>query len=754
MMPPSEYQNNTANSELTRFMQTIRRRFWYVFGFVALVTSFAVYIGATQEPTYTASVQIVLEPGDDTNSANEFVAGSLSKDASAIETQIKLLRTQNHIQNVIKALDLERRWADRLFFDDDSDQALPEEEYSSPGFFQSWGTALANLAVGEGGPVAPVREQAEEPAQRPAVPNETKMDMLQGLFLDNFFVQQEGKSYVISIYFTSEDPSEAAEIANATADIFIETKHAEKLSVTDRTSQWLSKRADSLYRELQTLEEEIAQFRENNPIDVRQPPGANSEISFLTSELAGIRGELSAKVATLTLAEKTKNGKGDLRGIAEINTSVTLRDLLSEQLNLLAREAELGKTYGERHPLMIQHLDEQRRLKIKIEQEIDRIVASIENDVRILQARRRSLEQEVTKLRRDDAGKAKVTFQLEDLLRRADNTRALYRNVLQRSKEINEQQEIVQPDVRLVSRAATPRVPSSPDAKVYGVVGFCASSIFSIMLVVFLDRLDKRLRTPGQIKEKFGLETAALVPQVAKNMSPQRRLIETPRSIYADSMRSIYMAVRQASPGDDEGQVILTTSSLPDEGKSTMSLSLATAVALQKRKVLLIDMDLRHPQIHKMIAYQPKNGIVEYCRNSSFGLDNCIHYERATGLHYLLVKKLPRDPSATISSERFPLLMEQLREEFDLIVIDAAPVLAVSETRLLLPHVDVVNFCIRWGKTDVDTVAEAIATIRSAETTSRILAVLTRVDLGGKGASYGLNSSRHRKAFKKYYQEA
>ncbi len=754
MVQPAEYRNNGEISEFTRIVRAIRKRFWYIAGFVALATMFATYIGTQQQPTYTASVQIVLEPKDNANSVNELVASSLSKDASAIETQIKLLRTDSHIKNVITALDLEERWAHRL--DDDEEDDVADTGDTLINFFQ-WGIALANLTTDE--------EEAADPSGGPVlvdpagvtdqlvVPDETKMDVLHDMFNSNYRVQQEGQSYVISIYYTSDDPVEAADIANGAADVFIETNRSEKLSVTDRTSQWTSKRADSLYQELEKLEKEITQFRNVNPVDVRQTTqGANGEVTFMTSELAAIRGELSAKIATLNLVKQTQSGKGNLRDIAEINTSVILQNLLGEQLSLLAKEAELSKTYGERHPLMVQHLDERQQLNIKIEQEIARIVASIENDVSILEARRTSLGQEITRLRREEVSKAKVTFQLQDLLRRAENTRELYRKVLQRSKEINEQQEIVEPDVRLVSRASVPRAPSSPGVKIFGVIGFCASSVLSIMLALVADLLDKRLRTPAQIKEEFGLETAALVPQLSKKVSAQRRLIEMPRSIYADSMRSIYMAIRQATPKAKESRVVLTTSSLPDEGKSTLSLSLATAIALQQKDVLIIDMDLRHPQIHNMTGHQLKNGVSEYCRDSSLGVSDCIFYDKTTGLNYLFVKNPPLDPSAIINSERFSLLMERLRQDFDLIVIDAAPVLAVTETRLLLSYVDLVTFCIRWGKTDIDTATEALNNIWSYETSPPILAVMTRVDKK-KGAAYGLSSSRHRKAFKKYYQE-
>ncbi|MGI9504928.1 MAG: GumC family protein, partial [Geminicoccaceae bacterium] len=450
MVQPVRSRYDAESSEFSAFIQPLRRWFWYILGFVILATAVATYIGASKEPVYTASVQIVLEPRDGSSAINDLVADGLSKDASAIETQIKLLRTHSHIQNVITALALEERWAHKVSGDeDDEDKSgwsslvdVDALEEGVNGTLRSWGIALINLAVGETSESSsPINEEPAAPVRNGRADDldSAKLDALYRLFSQNYRVQQEGQSYVISIYYTSEDPYEAAEIANRSADVFIETKTSEKLGVTGRTSDWLSKRAQTLYDELQELNSEISAFRETNPVDVRQAPRADSEVAVLTTELAGVRGRLSAKNATLTLARETQSGEGDLRGIAEINTSITLQNLLAEQSSLLAQGGELSKTYGDKHPLMVQFEAEKIRLSSKIRQETARIVASIENDVRILEAQRDSLDQEIKGLRRQEVGKSKAKFQLEDLLRRADEKRELYQKALQRSKEIGEQ---------------------------------------------------------------------------------------------------------------------------------------------------------------------------------------------------------------------------------------------------------------------------------------------------------------------------
>ncbi|MGI9502210.1 MAG: tyrosine-protein kinase family protein, partial [Geminicoccaceae bacterium] len=141
----------------------------------------------------------------------------------------------------------------------------------------------------------------------------------------------------------------------------------------------------------------------------------------------------------------------------------------------------------------------------------------------------------------------------------------------------------------------------------------------------------------------------------------------------------------------------------------------------------------------------------EFCRDETISIADCIVYDHETDLHYMLVRERPRDPSTVIGSKRFAAAMDLVKEEFEFIVLDAAPVLAVTETRLLLQHADQVAFCIRWGYTDVETVDEALQSIESTDTDTPLVGVLTRVDMK-KGASYGLSSSKHHKAFKKYYQ--
>ncbi|MGI9436970.1 MAG: tyrosine-protein kinase family protein [Geminicoccaceae bacterium] len=144
-------------------------------------------------------------------------------------------------------------------------------------------------------------------------------------------------------------------------------------------------------------------------------------------------------------------------------------------------------------------------------------------------------------------------------------------------------------------------------------------------------------------------------------------------------------------------------------------------------------------------------GITENCRDEDVTLDDCIVYDPDTDLHLLLVKDRAKDPSKIMTSARFATATRLFRGEFDLIVMDVAPVLAVTETRLLMQHTDHFVFCIRWEATNIETVDEALQGIETTQADMPVTAVLARVDMK-KAASYGLSSSKHHKAFKKYYQ--
>jgi polysaccharide biosynthesis transport protein len=256
------------------------------------------------------------------------------------------------------------------------------------------------------------------------------------------------------------------------------------------------------------------------------------------------------------------------------------------------------------------------------------------------------------------------------------------------------------------------------------------------ILAIVLDRFDRGIRSSRQIESKLGLSTLSLVPRLdklKKNQKPYQYLMEKPLSAYAETLRGVYMAVKLSNV-DREPKVVLVTSSLPQEGKTTFAVSLATFVARSHKRVLVIDLDLRHPSVHRELGWQVSGGLVEYMAGERT-LEEVIHHDLETGLHFLPIKGQTTNPTDLLDSQKMRLLIESLRDSYDYIVLDSAPLASVTDTRVAALLADKLIFCIRWGQSMIGAAEESIQALREVNV-EPAGAVLTMVDMK-RHAQYG-----------------
>ena len=299
--------------------------------------------------------------------------------------------------------------------------------------------------------------------------------------------------------------------------------------------------------------------------------------------------------------------------------------------------------------------------------------------------------------------------------------------------------------------AAPPDRPSTPGPKLFGAVGFTASLMLGTLLALLLERLDSGLRSGKQLEASLGLPALGLVPRVERlkrNQKPHQYLIAKPLSAYAEAIRAIYTSM-QLSDVDNPPKVVLVTSSLPQEGKTTLAVSLATFVARSSQRVFLMDLDLRHPSIQRELRVTPTTGFVEYMAGERT-IEEVIQHDEETGLDYLPVKRQTANPTDLLSSQKMRHLIRQLREAYDYVVIDSAPLLGVTDTKVAALLADKVLFATQWEKTTKDTASNGLAHLREIRA-SVAGAVLTQVDVV-KHAQYGYGDvGQYYGKYQKYY---
>ncbi|MBO6634164.1 polysaccharide biosynthesis tyrosine autokinase [Parvibaculum sp.] len=708
-----------------------RRRIWLVLGIAAVLFVCAFLVLQTLTPKFTASTVVMIETRREQVVDIESVLSDLSPKGGVVNTQAALIKSKSVVTRVIDKLGLEG--------DPEFNPMLRSEQGGVGGWLPNW---LTNLS---GSP------KTLSPEERERVESETVFrSVLAGLETN-----PNSSTLSIEISFTSTDREKAARIANAVAEAYVLDQLEAKFEATRRANEWLTERLSELRTQLDEAERAVEIFRtENDLVSANTDGGTLNEqqLSELNSQLILARAERAAKQARYDRLQEIMKRGGNVDAIGEVLSSPVITGLRQQQAELARRQAELSSRYGPRHPEILKVQAEQRDLGREISQEIGRIADGMRNEVDVAATRERSLQESLEGLTKRASGDNQAFVQLRALERDATATRTLYESFLTRFRQTSEQQDLLTPDARVISEASIPTSPSEPKMNVLLAGALIAALGAGLGCAVLLELLDDTFHTTTQIEETLGVANLGVVPLVdratAGRDQPQEFLQKKPLSSYAEAFRGLRTALALSNV-DKPPKVVLFTSSLPGEGKTTAAASFALAASKAGSKVILLDCDLRRPKaVEALKLKKPEAGLVEYLAQQAALDDVLLHHE--SGLDVIPIVAGTANPTELLGSQHMKDLMAHLRRTYDLVVIDSAPVLPVSDTRQLAKLVDTTLFVVQWNKTPK---AAAKNAIREFFTFGLPLAgvVLAQVDLsqqkkygyGDGGYYYSSYSSYH-----------
>ncbi|HWK44769.1 MAG TPA: polysaccharide biosynthesis tyrosine autokinase [Stellaceae bacterium] len=709
--------------DLREILNILRRRRMSIIGTALAVTALVFVIIFQLTPRYTAEALILVDARKtqvmDVQAVVSGINGDLSAMGPAIRSEVEVMNSNTLAERVATKLDL-----------------MNNPEFNGalkpPGFFAAYNPIHLIpddylLAVGLVKPEVQLTEEAKR---------QRLLTRIAGALSGHMNITNDGRSTVIRVAAQSESPGLAATIANTYAEMYLTQQLEDKFEAAQRVNAWLNERTKELRDKVQESDHAVQFYREQNSLtEAKGFTVTEQQLSELNSQLILASSDRAAKDANLRQIQDMLKGQGGADAAAQVLASPLISNLTQQEATARQNRAELATRYKPDHPAMINALAQEHDIQKKIGDEVAKVVRGMANDAVAARARESSLRASLAELQRSAGVLDKAQVRLADLQREADANRTLYQDFLSRFKQTSAQNDLEMPDARLVARASIPEAPSFPKRTLFGGMGVMLGLLIGVFVAFALERLDNGFRNADQLEKLGGVATLGMTPNLFQKESVIDTLVNKPTSQYAEAIRSIRATLRYSNI-DNPPKIVLVTSSLPEEGKTLFACSLARSTARSGKKALLIDCDLRRPSVGRAMGVAANSegpGIVGLFEDNP--VQDIIKVDQITGMHYIPSPRGALNPQDLLGSHHMRMFLESKRAEYDLIVIDAPPVLAVSDAIVLSHLVDSTIFLIRWERTPRPVALGALKALR-ANGGHVSGAVLSRVNVR-KHALYG-----------------
>ncbi|MDB5456974.1 MAG: capsular biosynthesis protein [Caulobacter sp.] len=705
--PPQAPRAASEVINLRALVRMFLRRLRTFVAIAAAVLLIAVIVTLTAPHLYTAKSQVMFNPKPEQVVASPSVVPDPPAETAVIDTQVQVLQSR----------ELARRVVDRL-------QLQKDPEFNrllAPPSWRSGLKARLGLVAADPRPTSPAAREAQGRAIAAAA-------LQRGLN-----VRRSGLTYLVDIAFTARDPDKAALIANTFAQEYLASQSQAKMTSTAKANQWLRQRLAALEPELNAKEAAVAAYRaRNNLLSASGATLIEQEISGYNQQLAAARADEATEQARLSTARSQlrRGSKGD--DVGEALDSQVIQKLREQRASVSARVADLQGRYGPRHPDMLNAKRELADIDNQIQEEIHRVMSNLEAKAQVARQRTASIAGSLDVARGGLAGTNASSVALNRLERDAQVARADYESLLARYRETASQAGLQDSDASLASQARAPGQPSSPNVPINLSLGLAVALILGSGAVLLLEMMDDRLATAAEVERKLNLPALGSIPLLAsvaehrdRAMTPSEHVLVRPHSAFAESFRGLRAALIHSEFGRPV-RVLAVTSSLPGEGKTTVSLCLARSAAQAGLKVVLVDCDFRRRSLAQMLNIQPSVGLLDVLTGTC-RLDHAL-LEDVSGAMLLPAVQREVLQQDVFSRPAVDRLLAALSGRFDLVILDTAPVLAVADTRVLAAKADAVVYVARWRRTSANAVEEGLLHLERSGAVIAGLA-LTQVDL-------------------------
>ncbi|MDC8829565.1 GumC family protein [Alteromonas gilva] len=723
--------------DLGRYLMVIKRYKWKILGLALVFTLLVALIVLSMTPIYKASSSLLIEAEEAKVVSIEEVYGLDSTGKEYFQTQYEILKSRHIAEKVVDKLDL----TNSPYF------ASEEDEGGIKDFLEGAKATIKSLLTF-------LPQSEKEVLTQEEIDWINKQKVIES-FMESMTVSPVNNTQVVKISFESESPKLAAKIADTTAEVYIESYLEAKFDMTSKATTWLNDSLQGLRLKLERSEQRLAEFYEKE-----QLVDLDGVVGLAAEELQGLSEQLLEAENRLKNSEiiyqQVQNYAGDIDEIAklpEVLNHPSIQSVRESELTAQSKVSELSKVYGPKHQKMISAMAELNSVKESMNRQVRALISGITSDYGQATSQVAGLRKAVADAKAQYRKLTTLDSQRKILQREVSINQQLYDSFFTRLKETSEVGGFESANARILDRATIPVYPAKPKTTLIVLAAFVLSLGFGVFIAVIMDVLNSGIRSVEDVERKLGQRMMGLIPwqpHKKKEDLPLREFFDPAHHTFSEAIRTLRTSV-QLIDIETTKQVIMVTSSVPKEGKTTVSINMAFAMG-QLGKTILVDTDMRRPSVAKRFDFPGFQPGLSNLLAGTHRLDECLVSDAEAGIDVISAGSIPTNPQEMLASNKFKDLITELKTVYDYIIIDTAPTQAVSDSIVVSKVCDVVLYVVRADNTKEQLINSGLN--RFMSTGKRVDGiVLNQVDLQKSSNAYAYTGYYDKYGYNSHYAD-
>ena len=662
--------------------RSLKKRKWPILGLATALAALGAAVAFSMTPVYRSTATVLIEPGKPKFLSMEDMLGSTMQSKEHYQTQIEILKSREVALRTVTTMKL---W-DHPEFD-------PRKDASGVG-------ARIKSMVG----LAPAQKEWNETTLAEATTARLMKDLT---------VEPIRLSQLVKVSFDSPDKALAARVANELSASYIESDRDAKFKLAQSLNGWLEKRASTLRDNLMASEKALQAYREEKGL-ISMNGSAQALAGMQANEVTQRLVEARAKRLQL---EGTYNmisgaGGGDYSNVPTVLNHPSVQEAIKQEAAAQKAVNELAENLGPNHVKMQEAQASLKSAQKYLAERRRAVARSMVQEYTLARQSEKSLESALATATGGVQDVNRKEFQLQVLEREVASNKQLYDLFMSRAKEMDAGSDLQAAVARVVDPAVVTNAPVRPNKTQIILVAFVLGLLIGSMGSILLDRLDNTIKGSESAEAKLHQPVLAILPSLKgeqlENVSTM--FLREPNSHHAEAIRTARTGI-QLSDVDQRHRLIMVTSSVPAEGKTSTSINLALALA-QTKRTLLIDADMRRPQVGIRLGLAANAKGLSNLVTGTASLKECVHQIEGSPLLVMPSGDVPPNPLDLLVSQRFKEVIRHLQPQLDFILIDTPPVELVSDAMAVGPMATSTIYVVRATETPVPVIRKGLSRLQ------------------------------------------